>query len=220
MRHGSQSVFFTPSEVVHGVRIRGRGDHVDVDSGEVGDVPGTERLRNARAPVPALGAIMLVAETGHQLIPCIRNSLDTPAGLGGLVAEAESRQRRAHQVEGVGGVPVVCNWVGERPDGLTELDDRAGPAVRHDQRERAGLRRPHAQETNAGTVDAGAELRKPVETGLTRPPALAPQPLPAQVTEVAEADALPPVRHCPRICPAPPAPPLPQGLEVYFGDRY
>src|SRR5262252_6443718 len=67
---------------------------------------------------------------------------------------------------------------------------------------------------NAETVDAGAELRKPVETGLTRPPVL------AQVTEVAEADALRPVVHCLRIRPARPAQALPQVVEVSFGDLY
>src|SRR5215469_2107895 len=73
---------------------------------------------------------------------------------------------------------------------------------------------------NAETVDAGAELRKPVETGLTRPPVVALQPVLAQVTEVAEADALRPVVHCLRIRPARPAQPLPQVVEVSFGDLY
>src|SRR5215467_446208 len=76
------------------------------------------------------------------------------------------------------------------------------------------------QEMNAETVDAGAELRKPVETGLTRPPVVALQPVLAQVTEVAEADALRPVVHCLRIRPARPAQPPPQVVEVGFGDLY
>src|SRR5215468_5921433 len=73
---------------------------------------------------------------------------------------------------------------------------------------------------NAETVDAGAELRKPVETGLTRPPVVALQPVLAQVTEVAEADALRPVVHCLRIRPARPAQPIPQVVQVSFGDLY
>src|SRR5215831_13678096 len=73
---------------------------------------------------------------------------------------------------------------------------------------------------NAETVDAGAELRKPVETGLTRPPVVALQPVLAQVTEVAEADALRPVVHCLRIRPARPAQPLPQVVEAGFRDLY
>src|SRR5215471_3669870 len=73
---------------------------------------------------------------------------------------------------------------------------------------------------NAETVDARAELRKPVETGLTRPPVVALQPVLAQVTDVAEADALRPVVHCLRIRPARPAQPLPQVGEVGFGDLY
>src|SRR5262245_52732538 len=73
---------------------------------------------------------------------------------------------------------------------------------------------------NAETVDAGAELRKPVETGLTCPPVVALQPVLAQITEVAEADALRPVVHCLRVRPARPAQPLPQVVEVGFGDLY
>src|SRR5215510_9144129 len=73
---------------------------------------------------------------------------------------------------------------------------------------------------NAETVDARAELRKPVEAGLTRPPVVALQPVLAQVTEVAEADALRPVVHCLRIRPARPAQPLPQVVQVGFGDLY
>src|SRR6185437_8675359 len=73
---------------------------------------------------------------------------------------------------------------------------------------------------NAETVDARAELRKPVEAGLTRPPVVSLQPVLAQITEVAEADALRPVVHCLRIRPARPAQPLPQVVEVGFGDLY
>src|SRR5215467_13918416 len=73
---------------------------------------------------------------------------------------------------------------------------------------------------NAETVDARAELRKPVDTGLTRPPVVALQPVLAQVTEVAEADALRPVVHRLRVRPARPAQPLPQVIQVSFGNLY
>src|SRR5215470_6922541 len=125
-------------------------------------MPDGEGLSNARTPVAALGAVMLVAETRHQLIPGIRNSLDAPAGPSGLGAETESWQRRADHVEGVEGLPAVPDRVGQWPDDLSEFNDGARPAVRHDQRERVGLRRPHVQEVNTETVDAGAELREAV----------------------------------------------------------
>src|SRR5258708_10036414 len=73
---------------------------------------------------------------------------------------------------------------------------------------------------NAEPVDARAERGKPVEMALTCPPVVALQPVLAQVTEVAEADALRPVGHCLRIRPARPAQPLPQVVEVSFGDLY
>src|SRR5215469_12471996 len=73
---------------------------------------------------------------------------------------------------------------------------------------------------NVETVDARAELREVVEAGLTRPPVVALHPVLAQAPEVAEADALRPVVHCLRIRPARPAQPLPQVVEVGFGDLY
>src|SRR6266851_5097501 len=73
---------------------------------------------------------------------------------------------------------------------------------------------------NAETVDAGAELREPVEAGLTRSPVVALEPVLAQVPEVAEGDALRPVIHRLRIRPACPAQPLPQVVQVSFGDLY
>src|SRR5215469_4014902 len=73
---------------------------------------------------------------------------------------------------------------------------------------------------NVQAVDAGAELREPVEACLARPPVVALQPVFAQVTEVAEADALRPVVHGLRIRPARPAQPLPQVVEIGFGDLY
>jgi hypothetical protein len=37
------------------------------------------------------------------------------------------------------GAPAMRGRVGERADGRQELDKRAGPAVRHDQRQRVGV---------------------------------------------------------------------------------
>ncbi len=58
-------------------------------------------------PVPALGHVALVPEALHQHDPGARDADRVPAGLGRLAGEAVARQRRDHEVEGVGGVGAV-----------------------------------------------------------------------------------------------------------------
>jgi hypothetical protein len=93
-----------------------------------------------RADVATLGDVAAIAETAHQLRPGARDPAAVPAELGRLVGEAVAGHRRQHQLERVGGAAAVGGRVGERLDGLQQLDDRAGPAVGHDQRQRALVR--------------------------------------------------------------------------------
>ena len=60
--------------------------------------------------------------------------------------------------------------IGERLDDLQLLDDRAGPAVRDDQRQRVLLRRPDVDEMDVEFVDGGDELRKRVQLRLASAP--------------------------------------------------
>ena len=53
---------------------------------------------------------------------------------GGLGGEAEAGQGRQHQVERVPGGAAVRGGIRERAHDAEQLDDRAGPAVRDDQR--------------------------------------------------------------------------------------
>ena len=85
-------------------------------------------------------------------------------------------------MEGVLGPAAVRGRVGERADGVQQLDDRAGPAVGHDQRQRVLVRRPHVQEVDVHPVDLGGELRQRVQPrlgtgpGRTRSPSSGPAP--------------------------------------------
>jgi hypothetical protein len=65
-------------------------------------------------------------------------------------------------VEGVGGLAPVGGRIGERPDHFEELDDRPGPAVRDDERQRLGVRREDVEEVDAEPIDSRAELRQRV----------------------------------------------------------
>jgi hypothetical protein len=62
-------------------------------------------------------------------------------------------------VECVPGGAAVSGWVGQRADGLQQLDDRAGPDVRHDQRQRVFVLGAHVDEVDLDLIDLGHELR-------------------------------------------------------------
>jgi hypothetical protein len=49
--------------------------------------------------------------------------------------------------------------VGERTDDLEHLDDRAGPAVRDDERQRIFMLRTNVNEMNVEPIDLGYKLR-------------------------------------------------------------
>jgi hypothetical protein len=63
-------------------------------------------------------------------------------------------------VEGVCLAAFVPGGVGERLDDLQLLDDRAGPAVRDDERQRVLVARPDVEEVDVEAVDLGGEVRQ------------------------------------------------------------
>ena len=87
----------------------------------------------------------------------------------GSPGEAVAGYRRQDEVERVLGVAAVRGRVGQRADGLEQLDDRAGPAVGHDQRQRVLVRRAHVDEVDVHAVDLGRELRQRVQSRLEAP---------------------------------------------------
>ena len=200
------------------VRIRRREGREEVDAGH----PLRRLLRDARAdaraPVAAGRAVAGVPEPPHQLDPRAGYPLDAPPRRGRLVAEAVARQRRADHVEGIGWVAAVGDRVRQRPDDLEELDDRARPAMRQDQRKRVGRGRPDVQEVDREPVERRAELRQRVEPGLGSPPVVLLGPVAAEVLQVGERDALRPVRHGLALGPARSPQPLAQVVEVLLGD--
>ena len=122
------------------------------------------RVRDGGAHVAPLGDVARVAEAVHQLRPRAGDAAGLPAELGRLAREAVARQGRQHQVECVLGGAAVRGRVGQRADGLEQLDDRAGPAMRHDQRQRVLMPRPDVDEVDLDPVDLGRELRQRVQS--------------------------------------------------------
>ena len=145
--------------------------------------------------VAALGDIAVVAEAAHQLRPRACGAGGLPAELGRLAREAVARQGRQHQVEGVLGGAAVGGRVGQRADGLEELDDRAGPAVGHDQRQRVLVTRLDVDEVDVDPVDGGRELRQRIQLGLALAPVVVGGPVAGERLHRGRLHALGPIVH-------------------------
>ena len=139
-------------------------EQVDVDAEQPLGRLAPHRVRDVGAHVAALGDVARVAEALHQLRPRAGDAAGLPAELGRLAREAVARQGRQHQMECILGGAAVRGRVGQRADGLEQLDDRAGPAVRHDQRQRVLMPRPDVDEVDLHAVDLGRELRQRVQS--------------------------------------------------------
>ena len=145
-----------------------------------GSMP-AELRRDHRSGVVADRAVPLVAEAAHQLGP----------GPGGAVA-CSSRRCGSGPEKPKPGSDGITRWnagasgvvgLGQRLDDVQVLHDRAGPAVRQDQRGGVGPRRPDVQEVDVLAVDLGDELRVGVEPRLDRPPVEAVQPVRGQLPD-------------------------------------
>ena len=80
--------------------------------------------------------------------------------------------------------------VRKRADDLQLLDDRAGPAVRDDERQRIFVFRANMNEMNIEAVDLGHELREGVDPGLDLPPVMLRLPIPHDFPNRRELNAL------------------------------
>ena len=143
--------------------------------------------------VAALGDVAGVTEPVHQLAPCRRDSGRAPADLGRLAGEAVAGNGRQHEVERVSGASAVGGRIRERADGLEQLDDRAGPPVGHDQRQRVLVLRLDVDEVDVDAVDLGLELRQRVELRLGLAPVVVGLPVARELLQGRQLDALRPI---------------------------
>ena len=123
-----------------------------------------------RSPIAALRDIPIVAEALHQHDPRPRDALRIPAGFRRLAGKAVARHRRDHDVERVRFGAAMRGGVGERIDDLQLLDDRTGPAVRDDHRQRILMLRLHVDEVDVEAVDLGDEVRQRLQMRLALAP--------------------------------------------------
>ena len=80
-------------------------------------------------------------------------------------------------MEGILGAAAVRGRVGQRADGVEQLDDGAGPAVRHDQRQRVLVLGLDVDEVDLHAVDLGRELRQRVQLRLGLAPVVLGRPV-------------------------------------------
>jgi hypothetical protein len=78
---------------------------------------------------------------------------------------------------------------GQGADHVEELEDRTGPAVGEDQRQRVGVGRPDVQEVDVLAVDLGGVLRIAVERGLLSAPVELLAPVGGQLADPLQRDA-------------------------------
>ena len=148
------------------------------------------RLRDGRAPVAALRHEPGVPQALHQLDPGPCGAGGIPPGGGRLGGEPVPRQRGNHQMERVRRAPAVRGGIGERLDDLQLLDDRAGPPVRDDQRQRVLVLGADVDEMNVQPVDLGHEVRQGVQLRLARAPVVVRPPVAREVLHHREPHAL------------------------------
>src|SRR5579871_4748212 len=93
-------------------------------------------------------------------------------------------------MKGVARRAAMSGRIAERPDDVAELDDRARPAMRQDQRECAGFRGTDVQEMDVRAIDGGRELRERVQPRLLGTPVVAAAPVGGQLLHIVQRDAI------------------------------
>jgi len=166
---------------------------VQVDAEQPGGCLAAHRVGDGGALVAPLGHVPGVPEAVHQLRPGAGDAAGVPAVFGRVGGEAVAGQRRHHQVERVLGGAAVLGRVGERPDDPEHLDDRAGPAVRDDQRQRVLVPGPDVDEVDVQPVDLGHELRQRVQLRLAPAPVVVGGPVAGELLDRGQLHALRPV---------------------------
>ena len=157
----------------------GRDDagHVGVHADQLRRGVDGHHVGDDRAPVAALGHEPGVAQAPHQLGPGPGDAVRAPAGLPRLAGVPVARYRRDHHVEGVRCAAAVGGGVGERVDDRQQLDDRAGPPVGDDDRQRVLVFRADVDEVDVQPVDLGHEVRQGVQLRLAPAPVVLRRPV-------------------------------------------
>ena len=108
----------------------------------------------------------------------------------GLAEKPWPGQRRDHQMECVLRAPAVGGGISERLDDLQLLDDRAGPPMRHDQRQRVLMLGSDVDEVDVEPVDLRHEVRQDVQPRLALAPVVVGPPVARELLDHREPHTL------------------------------
>ena len=134
---------------------------------------GVERAdprRDLCTPVATLRAVFAGSRAAHQLDERARDPRTDPSPACGSAPRSRSPGVRARRRGKRRRFAAVRLGVRQPRDHLEELDDRTGPTVREEQRQRVRVRRAGVDEVDRLAVDAGAEVLELVEPRLLRAP--------------------------------------------------
>jgi len=90
----------------------------------------------------------------------------------------------------------MCRGIGERIDNLQLLDNRPGPSVRDDERQRIFMFRTNVNEMNVQPIDLGDEIRQGVQFRLALAPIVFCPPVARECLNRRELHALRRIRDC------------------------
>src|SRR5579864_2818446 len=93
-------------------------------------------------------------------------------------------------MESVRCAPITCRRIGKWIDNLQLLDDRAGPPVRDNERQRIFMFRANVNEMNVKAVDLSNELREGVQSRFDLTPVILLRPILRDLLHCVELDAL------------------------------
>ena len=88
----------------------------------------------------------------------MRGALRVPAAFRRFFGKAETGERRHDHIECVLRISAICSWIGQWSDHISKEEDRAGPSMSEDDRQRARMFRSYVDEMNAKAIDLGVEL--------------------------------------------------------------
>ena len=157
--------------------VGNRARHVGVDAEQFRSRLHAHLFGDDGAPIAALRHVLRVPQALHQHAPGTRDVGGIPAGGGRLARVPVARNRRNHQMERIRCAPAMRGGIGQGIDDLHLLDDRAGPSVRDDERQRVVVLRANMNEVNVQSIDLGDELRQSVQSRLDLAPVVVCRPI-------------------------------------------
>ena len=106
-----------------------------------------------------------------------------------------ARQRRDHKLEGIRCARAMGRGVGERINDLELLDDRTGPPMRDDQRQRVLVLGPDVNEMDVEPANLGNEVRQAIQLRLALAPVVVRPPILRLLPDHLQRNALRMVSH-------------------------